>query len=79
VGAFADQAPQFDNQLLGEFSHVFGHYIPGIHVVAYSNIRKDLATGTQHLAPHCFGPAPQEEPAEKIAEPMSALNVQQGG
>jgi len=86
--AFAAPASQFANQILCEFSHVFIHYIPGTHVVsrlACSDIGKDFATGTQRLAAHCFGSAPQEwaesteEAAEKIADPVSALKVEWGG
>jgi len=88
VGAFAAPASQFANQLLGGFSHVFRHYIPGgcrVSRAAFSDISKDFATGTQRLANHCFGPAPQEwadpaeEAAEKIAYPVSALKVERGG
>jgi len=57
--AFAATAPQFANQILGEFNHMFIHYIPSTHVLAFSDIGKVYATGTQRLATHCFGPAPQ--------------------
>ena len=88
VGAFTAPAPQFANQLLRGFSHVFRHYIPGgrrVGRAAFSDIGQDLATGTQRLAAHCFGPAPQEwadpteEAAEKIADPVSSLKVERGG
>jgi len=38
--------------------------------LAFSDIGRDLATGTQRLAAHCLGPAPQEwvDPAEETAE-----------
>jgi len=79
---------QSSNQILGGFSHVFGHYVPGGHRVgrlAFSDICKDLGTGTQRFAAHCFGPAPQEwadqteKVAEKIAYPVSALKVERSG
>ena len=89
VGAVAAPAPQFANQLLGGFSHVFRHYIPGgrrrVGRAAFSDIGKDLATGTQRFAAHCFGPAPQEwadpaeEIAEKIAYPVTSLKVERSG
>jgi len=88
VGAFAAPGPQFAKQLLGEFSHVFRHYIPGgrrVDRAAISDIVQDLATGTQRHAPRCLGPAlqewadPKEENAEKIADPMSSLKVERGG
>jgi len=67
---------------------VFRHYIPGgrrVGWAAFSDIGKDLATGTQRLAAHCFGPAPQEwadpteETAEKIVYPVASLKVERGG
>jgi len=39
-GAFATTTSQLPNQILGGFSHVFRHYIPGSRCV-----RKDLDTG----------------------------------
>jgi len=85
VGEFAAPAPQFANQILGGFSHVFRHYIPGTHVVACRDIGQKFATGTQRLAAQCFGPAPKgwadptEEAAEKISDPVSSLKVERGG
>ena len=88
VGAFAVPALHFANQILGGVSHVFRHYYSGgrrVGRAAFSDIGKVLATGTQRLAGHCFGPAPQEcanptvEPAEKIAFPVASLKVERGG
>jgi len=62
VVAFAAPAPQCANQLLGGFSDIFRHYIPGSRRVgraAFSDIVQDLATGTQRLAALCFVPAPR--------------------
>jgi len=79
VGAFAATTPPFANKILGGFSHVFRHN------VACRDIGKDFATATQRLVTHFFGPAPQEwadpteEPAEKIADPVSSLKVDTGG
>jgi len=85
VGAFAAPAPQFPNQILDVLIHVFRHYIPGTHVVTCRDIGKDFASGTQHLAAHCFGTKPKEwaepakEDAEAIAYSVSSLKVQRGG
>ena len=84
VGAFAAPASQFANQLLGGFSHVFRHYIPGgcrVSRAAFSDISKDFATGTQRLANHCFGPAPQQwaDPAEEAAEKNCLSRVRAEG
>jgi len=75
AGAFTASAPQIVNKPLGGFSHVFRHYKPGsrrVRRAAFSDIGQDLATGTQLLAAHLFGPAPQEwaDPTEETAEKM---------
>ena len=66
---------------------MFRHDVAGTHVVnrlACRDISKDFATGTQRLAAHCFGHAPQEwtditeETVEKIADHMASLKVERG-
>ena len=58
-------------------------HIVGWH--AFRDIGQDIASGTQRLAAHCLGPAPQEwvnpaeETAEKFIDPTSSLKVQRGG
>jgi len=65
-GAFAATTTQFSN------SCVYTLYPQRRRVVsaACSHVVQDHAPGTQRLAPHCFGPAPQElaHPSEEIAE-----------
>ena len=59
VVAFAATASQFANQILGAFSYLCRHGRRFCRA-AFSDIGQDLATGTQRLAAHCFGPALQE-------------------
>ena len=85
---FAATTSQFANQILGIFSHVFRHYIPGglcVGKAAVSDMGQDLATGTQRLAAHCLRPAPLdwahpgEEIAKNISYSVSSLKVERGG
>ena len=88
MGAFAASAPQFAKQILGGFRYEFRQYKSvRCRVVrsAFSDINKDLATGTQRFKAHCFVPAtqewadPTEEPAEKIAYFLASINVERSG
>jgi len=55
--AFAATTSQYANEILGELSHLFRHYIPRgrwVCRLAFSDIGKDFATATPRLAAHCF-------------------------